>query len=129
MQTAEMIESHPATDAKPALTQCINACFECVQCCTTCADACLMEEQTASLRRCIRTDLDCAAICNALGHVLSRQDDGQNAMVQSQLRACETACRVCAEICEEHASKHEHCRICAECCRRCEKSCQALLSA
>ncbi|MGV7852926.1 four-helix bundle copper-binding protein, partial [Mycobacterium kansasii] len=54
------------------LTACIDACVECGQACTACADACLSEDSVAHLTKCIRTDLDCADICELTGRVLSR---------------------------------------------------------
>ena len=128
MVTRDILSAHPnPLDSLDALTACVDACVECEQCCTACADACLAGEK--AMRRCIRTDLDCADVCGATGRVLSRQTEPSWALIRSQVEACRTACRVCAEECEQHADEHEHCRICAECCRRCEQACERLLSA
>ena len=54
------------------LQECIEACFECAQACTACADACLSEDMVAELTTCIRTNLDCADVCETAGRVLSR---------------------------------------------------------
>src|SRR5215212_1814478 len=99
----QMLESHPKDWGEldlPKLTECIEACFDSAQACTACADACLAEHMVSELVQCIRTDLDCAAVCATTGTVLSR-----------------------------HASMHEHCRICAEACRCCEAACDQLASA
>jgi hypothetical protein len=57
---------------KEKMRACIEACVECAQACTTCADACLSEDMVAELTKCIRTNLDCADVCDATGRVLSR---------------------------------------------------------
>jgi hypothetical protein len=131
-RVAEMIDAHPhdlsAVD-RAVLVECVEACFDCGQVCTACADACLSEEGVAELRRCIRTDLDCAEFCLATGKLLSRHTGYDPGLVRAALTTCLEACRVCAAECEQHAGMHEHCRICAEACRRCERACQALLGA
>ena len=52
--------------------ECIEACVECAQACTACADGCLGEDRVAELTKCIRTETDCADICDTTGRVLSR---------------------------------------------------------
>lgn len=129
MRTAEMLQAHKHNRASADLVKCIDACFECAQCCTTCADACLAEEMADMLARCIRTDLDCADICNVTGRILSRLTQPSSDILHAQLETCAAACRVCAEECDKHASKHDHCRICAECCRMCAESCKRVMAA
>ena len=127
----QMIESHPVAqrDNRAALLACIDACFTCAQICTVCADACLREEMVAELRRCIRTDLDCADICLTTGRIAARQTETDWSLLRSQLEACATACQICAAECARHADMHEHCRICADTCRRCEEACRQLIQA
>ncbi len=127
----DMLDTHPReiTLNMAALSECIEACFACTQICTACADACLGEEDVQDLVYCIRTDLDCAAICNVTGEVLVRQTEPDWTLLRAQLQACETACRVCAQECEKHAEHMAHCNVCAESCRRCESACQELRSA
>jgi hypothetical protein len=129
MYVVELIESSPAkVDLDHAtLAACVEACFACGQACTACADACLSEEHVAALRKCIRTDLDCADVCLATGKVLSRHTAYDAALTRAVLQACAQACRICGDECAQHAEMHEHCRICAEACRRCEEACTALL--
>jgi hypothetical protein len=81
----------------------------------------------AELRHCIRTDLDCADICDTTGRVMSRQTAPDRSLLQAQLQACAAACKACGDACEQHAQMHEHCRVCAEACRRCESACAQLL--
>ena len=73
--TAQVLDTYPADlgavdEAK--LAACVDACFECTQVCTACADACLSEEMVAELTTCIRTNADCADVCDTTGRVLSR---------------------------------------------------------
>lgn len=127
----QMLDTYPRTfnvDAE-VLATATEACLECGQACAACADACLAEEMVADLRKCIRTDLDCATICAATADVLSRQTGYDANVTRAQVEACRTACRACADECEQHASMHEHCRVCAEACRRCEQALDALLGA
>ena len=111
------------------LVACIKACFACAESCTLCADACLAEEQIDRLRRCIRLNLDCAAICAATGEVVARQTGMDRELTRQQLESCVTACRVCGDECAPHASMHEHCRLCTASCRACAQACNALLAA
>jgi hypothetical protein len=124
-----MLRTHPRRSSIDGnvLLGCVQACFDCAQACTACADACLGEASPKSLSTCIRLDLDCAAICNAGGDILSRQTDFQIAMARAIIEACATACGLCAAECEKHAAHMEHCRVCAEACRQCEASCERFL--
>ncbi|GEK81243.1 four-helix bundle copper-binding protein [Agrococcus baldri] len=127
-----MLDTYPkdlGTIDKQALAACIEACFECAQTCTACADACLSEDMVAELTKCIRTNLDCADICETTGRILSRHTGYDANITRAVLEACQTACKACADECEQHAQMHEHCRVCAEACRRCERACADLLAA
>ncbi|NMR21564.1 four-helix bundle copper-binding protein [Cellulomonas fimi] len=131
MQTAAMMESYPAEINldRQQLARTVDALLQCAQACTACADACLSEEMVADLRKCIRTDLDCADICVAAANVLSRHTGYDANITRAVLQACVTACKACGDECEAHAGMHEHCRICAEACRACENACAELLAA
>ena len=126
-----MIKTYPGeiTMDRDLLVRCIEACTDCSQCCTACADACLSEEMVAELRKCVRTNLDCADVCNATGQVLSRHTGYDAKLSKAVLEACAQACRSCGDECERHAQMHEHCRVCAEACRTCEKVCREAISA
>ena len=127
----QMVQTNPsqAVVDESTLVECIEACFDCAQSCTSCADACLGEEDVPMLARCIRLNLDCADVCEATGHILSRQKATEPQMLRASLQACAEACRLCGEECENHADYHEHCRVCAQACRRCEQACNNVLSA
>jgi len=128
---AGMLKSHPHPVAVEAasLETCLEACLACEQACTACADACLVEEDVHRLVRCIRLNLDCAAVCSVTARVLSRQTAPPSDLIQQQLATCTAFCKACAVECEGHAHRHEHCRVCAEACRACESACRALITA
>ena len=127
--TLAMLETYPAEinldRAKLAAT--IDALIACSQACTACADACLSEDMVAELTTCIRTNADCADVCDATGRVLSRHTGYDANLTRAVLEACATACKACGDECGRHAEMHEHCRVCAEACRRCEAACRELL--
>jgi hypothetical protein len=130
MQTTAMMETYPASINldRRLLARVVDVAVECAQACTSCADACLSEEMVADLRTCIRTNLDCADICETTARVLSRHTGYDANITRAQLEACIAACRSCGDECEQHAGMHEHCRVCAEACRACEAACQELLA-
>lgn len=111
------------------LARLIEAVTTCAQACTACADACLSEEMVADLRKCIRSNLDCADSCMTTGRIVSRHTGYDANVTRAHLEACIAACRACGDECEQHADMHEHCRICAEACRDCETACAELLAA
>ena len=120
---------HPGEFLNAGIAQCVEACLICAVTCTACADACLAEDMVAELRECIRTNLDCADICQATGYGLVRQTHVDWRLLYHQLEACQAVCRKCASICEQHAKMHEHCRVCAEACRQCEQACDKMRAA
>ncbi|WP_229811992.1 four-helix bundle copper-binding protein [Streptosporangium pseudovulgare] len=126
-----MIDTYPADINldRGLIAEAVTALIDCAQACTACADACLSEQQVDQLRKCIRTDLDCADICATTARVLSRHTGYDANITRAQLQACIQACTSCKQECEHHADMHEHCRICAEACRGCAQACQRLLEA
>lgn len=127
---AYLLRTHPKQSTLDGgkLAQATLALAACSGACTFCADACLSEEMVADLRRCIRLNQDCAAICAATASVLVRgAAEPQQPVLRLQLEACAAACTACGEECGRHAQMHEHCRICAEVCRTCEGACRQLL--
>lgn len=130
MKTRQMLEAYPKSMAldRTLLAVVIDTIVECSQACTACADACLSEDGVAGLRKCIRTNLDCADVCGATARVLSRQTGYDATVSRALLEACIAACGACAEECVQHARMHGHCRVCAEACRACEAACRVLLT-
>lgn len=129
---SQMLQANPSKSAIDAATlqACIEACFDCAQTCTACADACLGEQNTQMLMRCIRLDLDCADVCDTTGRVLSRQTAFDPVLASAVVQACAVACRQCGDECATHAQHGmQHCKVCADSCRRCEEACNQVLSA
>ncbi|MFF6829804.1 four-helix bundle copper-binding protein [Streptomyces longwoodensis] len=127
----DMLQTHGADLGgvdQEAMARCIEECIACTQACTACADACLSEGMVGELTKGIRTDMDCADICNATAPVLSRHTGYDANITQAILQACATVCKACGDECATHAEAHEHCRLCAEACRRCEQPCNELLA-
>ena len=126
-----VLDAHPQPAASngDAARACIAACQTCATVCTTCADACLHEKDVASLRDCIRLDLDCADICETTARLLARASHTDAATLRLQVRACEQACRTCETECAKHARHMEHCRVCAEACRACADACRDMAAA
>jgi hypothetical protein len=80
--------------------------------------------------KCIRTNLDCADICDATLRVVSRQTEYDANVTRAQLEACVQACKSCGDECATHGEAGmDHCRVCAEACRRCEQACRNLADA
>ena len=128
----QMLETYPrdVNVDKAVFARCIEACYACAQASAACADDCLAEENVAELVKCIRTNLDCADVCEATGRIVSRQAEYDANVTRAVLQACVTACRACGDECGNHAEHGmEHCRVCAEACRRCERVCEELLAA
>lgn len=125
----QMLRTHPVPSTLDIdeVARCVEACLQCRGACTSCADACLNEPQVEMLRHCIRLNLDCAAVCDALARVLARNSEASH-WRDSLLQACAQICRACAEMCEQHADELRHCRVCAEVCRECQRACEALLA-
>ncbi len=130
--TSETITSTLKLDlavvAREALTRAISTCLGCVQTCNACAAACMRESDVESMRHCIATDLDCAAICETTAGVLSRFDGTLRPEIKALLEACIAACKSCGDECASHAGHHAHCKVCADACRQCEDACRDLLS-
>ncbi|MFF5343458.1 four-helix bundle copper-binding protein [Streptomyces althioticus] len=127
----EMLETYPGdlgSVDREAMARCIQECIACAQACTACADACLSEGMVEELTKCIRTNMDCADICNTTASVLSRHTGYDANISRAILQACATACKACADECGRHAEMHDHCRICAEACRGCEQACNEMLT-
>lgn len=129
MSVREMIDTYPAEINldRGLLADAVQATARCAQSCTACADACLSEQQVDQLRKCIRSNLDCADICSTTTRVLCRHTGYDANITRAQLQACIQACSSCGDQCDQHANMHEHCRVCAEECRRCAETCRSLL--
>lgn len=110
--------------AHEQFASCIAACNDCADACDHCASACLQERNVADLARCIRLDLDCAAICRVAAGAVARGSE----LAPQICQACADVCDACAQECERH-TKMIHCKECADACRRCADECRRMASA
>ncbi|MFC0037650.1 four-helix bundle copper-binding protein [Actinomadura rayongensis] len=129
MPVREMIDDYPAAVHidRAALAATVELLGECAQACTACADACLAEDSVLDLTVCIRSNLDCADICEVTARILSRNTGYDSNVTRVQLMACVQACIAARDECDQHAAMHEHCRVCADVCRKCVTACQSLI--
>lgn len=102
--------------------QLLDALNNCAAECNHCTTACLEEQDVQMLTKCIRLDIDCAAICTLTASLVARGSEHGRHM----LKECAEVCNACAEECEKHASHMEHCKRCAETCRACAEACAAI---
>lgn len=98
--------------------RCMSACNRCADACDHCSVACLGEPDVAELARCIRMDMDCAAICRLTAGALARGSE----WAEDIAPLCAEICAMCAEECEKH--RHNHCKECAEACSDCAQICR-----
>lgn len=131
MRAQQMLDTYPKSINldRALIAQCIEVLVDCSQACTACADACLSEDRVAELVKCVRTNLDCADICDITARILSRHTGYDANLTRAAVQACAQTCATCADECERHAQMHHHCRVCAEACRQCEEACRNLLAA
>jgi hypothetical protein len=90
----------------------------CIVACEYCAGACIKENATLSLARCILRDLDCAEACRFLVSMMSRGSEKANEF----LEVCATFCEACASECNSHPM--DHCKACAAACESCATLCR-----
>lgn len=102
----------------PPFTDCIEACNACAVACNHCAASCLSEADPKSMERCIRLDMDCAAICRLAADAMAR--DSEHA--QAICALCQDICECCADECARHHM--DHCQACAQACKRCAQACR-----
>ncbi len=104
------------------ISACINACNDCAFACEHCATECLQGGTSVDLERCIRLDIDCAAICRLATSYMARNSEAADAVCE----LCADICKLCAEECERH--DHDHCQKCAQACRDCIDACLGMVA-
>lgn len=121
----QLFAAHPdGPDSFPqAIREVVIEAASCAQVCRMCADACLGEPDPAPLRDCIRRNLDCADITQAIAGIGGRSFTTGRDYVGELLVLCRRIAAECAAECERH--DHEHCRVCAEACKATEEACRA----
>lgn len=89
----------------------------------------MSEQNVQDLTRCIRTDLDCADLCETTARILSRHTGHDANVTRAVLEACAVAGKACGDECARHGEHGmRHCEACAEACRQCEQACRDLLA-
>lgn len=99
---------------------CIEACDACASACNHCAAACLAEPDVQAMARCIRLDLDCAAMCQLAAAAMQRGSE----LAPQICGWCAELCDACGTECMKHA--HEHCQRCATACKACADECRRM---
>ncbi len=89
----------------------------CAAACEHCMNACLEEDDVKMMENCIKTDRDCAKICQLTASFVAADSPFQSHI----LEICEKICRQCAEECGSH--DHDHCQECARACEDCAEAC------
>jgi Domain of Unknown Function (DUF326) len=100
---------------------CIDACADSIVACKNCANEDLNEQDIEMLARCIRLNLDCAAVCILAMQAMASESE----FVKQICKLCAEICNTCADECEKHTHM-EHCQKCAEACRRCAEECSKM---
>jgi hypothetical protein len=101
----------------------IDAIFNCVIACNHCTSSSLEEENLEMLAKCIKTTIDCAAICSLTASLLARNSEHGKHL----LKECIEVCKACADECSKHADHHDNCKACAEACNTCIVDCQSIV--
>lgn len=96
------------TDSK--IQAAINVLNQCALACHHCSTACLDEPNPGEMLRCIKLDLDCAAMCEVTSAALARGSERAGWFAN----ACAELCKACGQECEKHQAGH--CQQCAEAC-------------
>ncbi|NMI01996.1 hypothetical protein [Pseudonocardia acidicola] len=124
-ETLQVIDSAGAgpVPAHAELATVLDALRECEQAANACAMA--MVEVGGMVTE-VRRDLDCADMCDATEHVLSRGPATDLNIVGSVVHACALACQASAAACGPHAAQYEHCRLHSESAKRCAEALQRL---
>ena len=91
----------------------------CASACEMCLNSCLEEDNIQKLVSCIRSDRDCAKMCQVTAGFVASNSQFAPQVVE----LCEKIAVKCAEECEQH--EHEHCRVCARACRECAEACRS----
>jgi hypothetical protein len=91
---------------------------DCVTACEYCTGACIKENESMPLARCILRDLDCADACRFALSMMARGSESANGFLES----CAAFCDKCAAECRSHPM--DHCKACAAACEACAAVCR-----
>ncbi|WP_425387198.1 four-helix bundle copper-binding protein [Alteribacter aurantiacus] len=95
---------------------------DCLRACNQCYEACLSEEEVSHMRECIRTDRECADVCELTLKAISTNSPH----VREIISLCAKVAEDCGKECASH--KHDHCQMCAEACHLVSELCGAYVS-
>lgn len=99
---------------------CIAACNRCADACDYCSVACLAESDVNQMARCIRLDIDCAALCRFAAGAMARDSECASTICS----LCADVCDACGDECDKH--DYDHCQQCAKACRECAEACRKM---
>src|SRR3546814_7405553 len=107
MSILKMLQAHPDVRGQvdEALAKCLAEAVACAAVCQSCADACIAENEGGKLVQCIRLNLDCADMCEAVSRVALRRAGTDATLVRPLLELTAITCDRCAEECERHAGE------------------------
>ncbi|MDR5763068.1 four-helix bundle copper-binding protein [Caballeronia sp. LZ035] len=91
----------------------------CAAACASCASACIAEGRFPDMEKCVRLDLDCAALCRFTSEAIARDTQ----FMRDFCDLCARICDACADECGRHPA--QHCRICSDACRVYAEACRA----
>jgi hypothetical protein len=113
-------------DHDNAFQACAKECSDCQRSCDECGKHCLdkLASGDEHHRHTLATCQDCATVCAAASHIVSRSGP----FSADICRACAEVCAQCAEACEKHAHD-DTMAACAKACRTCEDACRKMLTA
>jgi len=97
----------------------LDSCLQCLVACELCVAACLDQENSEAMNRCIQFCRICADLCALTAREIARK----SILMRQVCALCVLACWSCGEECARH-SHVDPCKRCAAACRRCEKECQ-----
>lgn len=120
--------SHPQGKEDTNHIEALTKSIICSSTCYTCADACLASESPKEMEDCIRTCLDCAALCESATRLLASPSSSKFPYFREAIEACAAACEACAQECSHHVEMHEHCKLCEEACRDCMQACEVVIN-
>ncbi len=72
------------------------------------------------MAKCIKVDMECAAICYAAAQLMSLGSD----KAKELCRLCAEMCEACGTECGKH--ENEHCKECAAACKQCAEECRKM---
>jgi hypothetical protein len=98
----------------------IHAGLLCMEACNICYHACLKEEHSEKLTKCIELARESADTCGFAIQMLQRSSQ----FTKNVLELCRMICEQCAMECKKHG--YTHCKKCAEVCLNCAKECRRM---